>query len=340
MRRCFMKRLEARNARSTVLSLLFAAIALLFFAESARSEFPERGVTFLVGMEAGGLTDLITRALAIGTASALKQPVMVENRAGGGGGIAAGVVAAAKPDGYTLAVIQNVTIVDLALMQKVPYKPLKSFTPVTAFSCSDNSALLVNNDSPWKTFGEFIRYAKDNPGKIKWSVSGLGTGMHVAMEVIAKRDGIKWVCVPQKGGPGARTALMGKHVDACSYGADWPIYTQEGTFRVLVTHGRTRSTYAPNVPTLLELGYNFMNNTLHSVVGPAGLPVDVVAKLEAAIAKGMETPEFKTTMEKLYLSPAHYNSKDYTRSIEERWDTMEKLFKEVGMIKEAATQPY
>jgi len=333
-----MGRQKAVKVAKTVSLFFLIMMAMLFISDKARAEYPERAITILVGMEAGGLTDIMTRALIIGASKLLKQPIVIENKGGGGGSVAAAVLATASPDGYTLAAIQNNTMVDFALMNKVPYKPLKSFTPITAFAWSEHSALLVSKDAPWKSFEEFIRYAKQNPGKVKYSVSGLGTGMHVAMEVIAHRDGIKWVTVPYKGGPGARTALMGKHVDACSYGSDWPAYVPE-QLEVLATHGKSRSPYAPNVPTLNELGYNFISTNYHSIVGPAGLPSQVVAKLEAAFAAGMETSEFKNAREKLYLSAVHMNSKDYERSIGERWVTMEKLFKEVGIIKEPATRP-
>jgi tripartite-type tricarboxylate transporter receptor subunit TctC len=339
IRRSIMSRQKAGKGKSTFFLFCFVMIAAFVFANTARSEYPERNITILVGMEAGGLTDIITRALVVGASRSLKQPIIIENRGGGGGSIAGGLVATANPDGYTLAAIQNNTVVDFALMNKVPFKPLRSFTPVTAFAWSEHSALLVDKDAPWKTFEEFARYAKQNPGKIKWSVSGLGTGMHVAMEVIAKRDGIKWVAIPHKGGPGARTALLGKHVDACSYGSDWPAFVP-AQLDVLATHGKSRSPHSPNVPTLSELGYDFISTAYHSIVGPAGLPPEVVAKLEAAFLAGMGTPEFKTARERLYLSAVYYNGNDYKRSIEERWVAMEKLFKEVGIIKEPATPPY
>jgi tripartite-type tricarboxylate transporter receptor subunit TctC len=334
-----MSRRRAEEAKLVVFLFIVVIAAMTLSPNSARSEYPERSITIMVGMEAGGLTDIITRALVVGASKALNQTIVVENRGGGGGSVAAGVVSTAAPDGYTLAAIQNNTMVDFALMNKVPYKPLKSFTPVTAFAWSEHTALLVSKESPWKTFQEFIRYAKENPGKIKWSVSGFGTGMHVAMEVIAHRDGIKWVAVPQKGGPGARTALLGNHVNACSYGSDWPAFVP-AQLDVLATHGKSRSPHSPNVPTLKELGYDFISDNYHSIVGPAGLPPQVIAKLEAAFAAGMETPEFKATRDRLYLSAVYLNSKDYTRSVEERWGTMEKLFKQVGIIKEAATPPY
>jgi len=319
---------------------IFFLFTMGMFAELAWSEYPERPVTVILGMDAGGATDVSIRSMAPAVGAVLGKSIIVENKGGGGGAVALGVVATAKPDGYTLFGGQNVSIVDTPLMQKVTFKPLASFTPVVVFAGSEHSALLVKNDAPWKTFKEFMDYAKKNPGKVKYSSAGVGSGMHVAMEVIAHKDGIKWVHVPYKGTAPSRMALLGGHVDACSSGVDWPPFVQSGQLRVLATHGERRSPHFPDVPTLKELGYGFVSETVHSIAGPVGLPPDVVRKLETAFKKGTETPEFKTALEKLYLSPIFMNSKEYDQHLKEKWGRTEKMFKETGIIKEAATQPY
>jgi tripartite-type tricarboxylate transporter receptor subunit TctC len=322
-------------------SILFFVLAhMIFFVRVARSEYPERPVTVIVAMEAGGTIDVSVRAMAPGASSALGQPLIVENKGGGGGTVALAVIATAKPDGYTLCASNCDAVVITCLMQNVPFKPLKSFTSIMGFAMSEHTALLVKSDSPWKTFKEFMDYAKKNPGKIKYSSAGIGTGMHIAMEVIAKKEGIKWVHVPYKGTAPARTALLGGHVDACSSGLGWLPFVESGALRVLATHGRERLPNYPDVPTLKELGYGFVNDTVHAVLGPAGLPPEVVKKLETAFIKGTETPEFKTAAEKLYVTPILIKSKEYDLHLKERWVRAEKMFKEIGIIKEAATQPY
>jgi tripartite-type tricarboxylate transporter receptor subunit TctC len=315
-------------------------VNMMLFAEPAWSEYPERPVTIVVAMDAGGSTDICTRAMAPTVSNALGKPVIVENRGCGGGTVALAILANAKPDGYTLCVTQNVSIIDAPLLQKVTFKPLASFTPIIVFAASEHTALLVKSDAPWKTFKEFLDYARKNPNKIKYSTSGVGTGMHVAMEVIAHKEGIKWVHIPYKGIPAARTALLGGHVDANSAGIDWRPFVQSGELQVLATHGRERLPGYPNVPTLKELGYDFVSETVHSVVGPAGLSPDVVMKLETAFKKGTETPEFKNVLEKLYLTPVFMYSKEYHQHLKEKWGRTEKMFKETGIIREAATQPY
>jgi tripartite-type tricarboxylate transporter receptor subunit TctC len=321
------------------MSFLFI-VALVLCPGPARSEYPERSVTITVAMDPGGATDIITRAIAPGAEKYLGKPFVIENRGGGGGAVALGIVANAKSDGYTLCATQNVAIVDVPLMQKVTFKPLKSFVPIIAHSAAEHTALLVKGDAPWKTFGEFIEYAKKNPNKVKYSTAGIGTGMHVAMEVIAHKEGIKWIHVPYKGAAPALTALLGGHVDACSAGIGYQPHVQTGSVRMLADHGLKRQVAFPNVPTLMELGYDYSNDTVHGIVGPAGIPPELVKKLENAFAQGMGTPEFKGAQEKLYLNPLHYDSKEFGRHLEEKWVRTEKRFKELGIIKEAATQPY
>jgi tripartite-type tricarboxylate transporter receptor subunit TctC len=333
--------MKKRTISTSLVALLcLAAWSLLLFPGLAMAEYPERPITIIVGFDPGAASDIMTRTMAAGAEKQLGKPIIVENKGGGGGSVALGIVANAKPDGYTLCAVPNVSMIDTALMQKVTYKPLKSFTPIVAHSAAQHTALLVKSEAPWKTFKDFIDYAKKNPGKVKYSTSGVGTGMHVAMEVIAHKEGIKWVHVPFKGSAPAITALLGGHVDACSAGIGYDPHVLSGALRILVDHGLKRPAAFPNVPTLKELGYDYYNDTIHGIVGPADLPPEVVKKLESAFAKGMESPEFKSAQEKLYLNPVHYNGKEYERLLKEKWTNTEKMFKESGIIAEPATQPY
>jgi tripartite-type tricarboxylate transporter receptor subunit TctC len=328
-----------RGKQLGVIGGLLVIFMILFYAGEARSEFPERNITVVVAFDPGAATDIVTRALALGAEKQLGKPLVIENKGGGGGAVALAVVAGATPDGYTLCAAPNVSVVDTPLMQKAPFKPLKSFSPILGHSLAEHTALVVKSDAPWKTFKEFIEFAKSNPGKIKYSSAGVGTGMHVAMEVIARKEGIKWVHVPYKGSAPSITAVLGGHVDACSAGIGWQVHAKSGAVRALADHGKKRGAEFPDVPTLWELGYGFSNETIHAILGPAGLPPEVKKKLEEGFRKGMETPEFKSAQENLYLSPVHYDSKAYEKHLKERWVSVEKIMIEAGIIKEAATQP-
>jgi tripartite-type tricarboxylate transporter receptor subunit TctC len=332
-----MKKQRSKKLMLTAIGF-FVLVNMVFFTGVARSEYPEKEITILAFADPGTAGDILLRGLIIGANNYLKRSIVIEYKAGAGGMLAASLIAAAKPDGYTLCHTTSAAIIDGALMQKAAFKPLKSFTPVSIFAVSEHTATLVAPDAPWKTFKEFVDYSKNNPGKVKYGTS-FGSGMHVAMEFVKQQDNINWVLVPFTTGGPARTAVMGHHIDAVASGADWPPFVESGQLRILVTHGRTRAPASPNVPNLIELGYNYAGAVLQSILGPAGLPPDVVAKLEAAFAKGIETPEFKAAVQKVYQTPYYLSSKDYDRYLKENWTKTEKMFKQFGMIKEAATQP-
>jgi tripartite-type tricarboxylate transporter receptor subunit TctC len=320
--------------------LLFSLVYLLFSVGVARSEFPEKPITVIVSFDAGSTTDILARTIGIGAEKYLKTNFIYENRGGGGGTVALGVLSTAKPDGYTISAIPSDSVVYTPLMQKVPFKPLKSFTPIIGFSAAPHTALIVKPDAPWKTFREFVDYAKKNPRKIHYSSAGVGTGMHLAMEYVGNKEGIQWVHIPYKSAAAARTALMGGHVEACSAGAEFVPFARQGLVKVLVTHGEKRSPVFPDVPTMKELGYDFVKETIHSIVGPGSLPPDVLKKLEAGLTKGAETPEFIAIRDRLDCLPVYMNSADYDRYLKDLWVRTEKVFKDAGIIKEPATQPY
>jgi tripartite-type tricarboxylate transporter receptor subunit TctC len=331
------------SKRSSVCFLLICALSIgicICIPASAVAEYPDKPITLLISFDPGSTTDIIARSLFGGAEKYLGVRLVPENKAGGGGAVALSLVANAKPDGYTICAAPTDSIVYGPLVQKVPFKPLKSFTPILGVSEAAHSALIVRSDSPWKTFNEFIDYAKKNPGKIKYSTSGVGTGMHAAMEYIASKEKIKWVHVPYKAAPAALMALVGGHVDACSAGVGYAPLAADGQIRVFATHGKNRSPQFPNVPTLKELGYDFVKETTHSIVGPAGLPAETLTKLEMAFSKGIETPEFKNTLQKLDCTVANYPSKEFGPYLKDLWVRSERMFKEAGLITEPATQPY
>jgi tripartite-type tricarboxylate transporter receptor subunit TctC len=320
-------------------SILFFC-ALLVLPNAAWCEYPERQITLIVGQDPGGPADLLARAAVIGAQKVLGKQFILENKGGGGGAIGHAQVAVAKPDGYTLCATNNTAIVDLALMEKVPYKPLKSFTGVCAFCIGENCALVVRPDSPLKNFNDFIDYAKKNPGKLKVGMPGVGSAVHVAIEVIAHKDGLQLIKVHHKGSAPAMTALLGGHVDALSAGSQWEGYAKAGQVRPLVSYARQRVPGYPDLRTLKELGYDFVHDLLAIVIGPAGLPADVVKKLETAFKVATETAEYKAVLVNVGREPFYCTGAEVDRNLKERWIKTEKQFKDAGIIKQTATEPY
>jgi tripartite-type tricarboxylate transporter receptor subunit TctC len=315
------------------------AIAGCLLPADVRAEYPDRPITMYVTFAAGGSMDMSTRAISAAAEKILGQPIMVENKGGGGGTVALALLANVKPDGYTLCGATDSGIIRAPQMQKVTYKPLKDFTPLIAYAQPFN-AILVKKDAPWKSMKELIEYAQKNPNKIKYSTGGVGTGMHHGMAVVERVAGIKWIHVPYKGNADALTALLGGHVDVCSAGPEGYPHERAGTIRILAIAESKRNPKYPDIPTLKELGYDFANDAFFSIVGPAGLPPDIVKKLESAFTKAAESKEVKTVIDKLDLVPVLYVGKEYDDHLKSYWPRMEKSLKEIGLIKESATNPY
>jgi tripartite-type tricarboxylate transporter receptor subunit TctC len=329
-----------KHMRFVVGMSVFFLSALLVLPNAAWCEYPERQIRLIVGMDPGGPADLLARAAVAGAQKYLGKQFILENKGGGGGALAHAQAAIAKPDGYTLCTTNNSALIEMALIQKVPYKPLKSFTSVAAFCISENCALVVKPDSPLKNFNDFKDYAKKNPGKFMYSTPGVGSTVHIAMEVVAHDDGLKLVHVPHKGSAPAMTALLGGHVTGASAGSQWVNYAKAGQVRPLVSYARQRVPGYPDLPTLKELGYDFVHDFLAVIIGPAGLPADVVKKLETAFKVATETPEFKTVLDNVGREPFYCTGAELDRHLKERWARFEKQFKDAGIIKEAATEPY
>ena len=319
-------------------AFVFVLIVSFFLAE-ARAEFPDRPITMYISMAPGGSVDICTRSISAAAEKILGKPIIIENRAGGGGTVAYALVANVKPDGYTLVGGVSTGIVRAPQMQKVTFKPLKSFTPLIAYAAPYNG-IVVKNDAPWKTFKEMVEYAKKNPNKIKYGTGGIGTAMHHAMAFVEHQDGIKWIHVPYKGNADALTALLGGHVDAASVGPEWVPFVKSGTMRILAVTEEKRNPNFADVPTLKDLGYDFANETVFCIVGPAGLPPDITKKLETAFAKAAESKEVKVAVEKLDLVPILIVGKDFDEYLKRVWSRLEKNLKETGLVKEPATSPY
>ena len=224
--------------RHVIGSVLAVGFAFAACAGGAQAQgFPARPVTLIVPWTAGGSTDIGMRALATATEKHLGQPIVIENRPGGSGTLSPGQMAAtAKPDGYTLAQLP-ITVFRLPFMTKTTFDPAKDFSYIIGVS-GYTFGVVVKNDAPWKTFPELLVEAKANPGKINYGTPGPGTSLHITMEQIAKRQGIKWTHVPYKGSAETSTAILGGHIHAVADSSGWAQLVNMGQLRLLVTWAR------------------------------------------------------------------------------------------------------
>jgi tripartite-type tricarboxylate transporter receptor subunit TctC len=309
-------------------------IAAGFRTHTEAADFPTKAVTVICPWPAGGSTDIQMRALAEATGKHLGQPVVIENKPGGSGTVGpATVAAAAKPDGYTLAQIP-ITVFRLPHMQNVTWDPLKDFSyiiHVTGYTFG----VVVRTDSPWKTWQEFIAHAKANPGKVTYGTPGAGTTLHLTMETIAARDGIKWTPVPFKGGAENTAAVLGGHTMANADSTGWGSLVDAGQLRLLVTWTNQRTKRWPNVPTLKELGYGIVSNSPYGFAGPKGMDPKVVKILHDAFRKGMEEPVHIKTLEKLDMELFYKGTDDYVKFAKEQTEEAHKQVELLGMLKKS-----
>ena len=251
-----------------VLSGLLAAL-LSSFVWAA--DFPTKPVTLICPYASGGTADIVMRGLAEATGKHLGQPVVVENKGGGGGSLGPATMAAtAKPDGYTLSQMP-VTLFRNPLMMKVTWEPFKDFTYIIHIS-GYTFGVVVKADAPWKTWDEFVAYAKANPGKVSYNTPGTGSTLHIVMESIAADNGIKWIHVPTKGGGEGTPMVLGGHTTASANSSGgWAAQVESGDLRLLATWGDKRMKRFPNVPTLKELGYGIVSTSSFGIGGPKGM---------------------------------------------------------------------
>jgi len=273
--------------------LIALGVLWLGGAEISRAQdFPTRPVILVVPWPAGGTTDVGMRALASATEKYLNQKVVIENRPGAGGVLGPQQVAQnSTPDGYTLVQIP-ITVFRYPFMHKTTLNPATDFTYIIGIT-GYTFGVVVRNDAPWKTFQEFLAYAKANPGKINYGTPGAGTSLHITMEQIARQQGIKWTHVPFKGTPETTGALLGGHIDAVADASGWAPLVNSGQLRLLVIWNAARSKNYPDVPTLRETGVDLVSNSPFGIAGPKGMDPKTVQILHDAFKKAAEDPSYR-----------------------------------------------
>jgi tripartite-type tricarboxylate transporter receptor subunit TctC len=266
----------------------------------AQEAYPSRPVTIINAFPPGGINDLVTRPLATALEPVLKQPVVVETKAGAAGQVGAQVAAAAKPDGYTL-LSHNTGISGYAEVDKLFGRPVKTsradFIPLARL-VADPVLLLVNEQQPYKTLKEFIDAAKAKPDSLVFSSGGLYGATHLPLAYLEKATGLlKLRHLPTNGGGPAIVAILGNNaqVTTQSVSATLP-HIKSGKLRPLATFGATRSKLLPDVPTLKELGYDVEYYLWVGIFAPKGTPPAIVTTLRGAIGKAALSDQFKTAL--------------------------------------------
>ena len=296
------------------------------------AEFPTKPVTLIIPYAAGGSADVTMRVLAETTKKYLGQPLIVENRTGAGATIGPATMAAtAKPDGYTVSQTP-ITVFRTPFMMKASWDPLKDFTYIIHVS-GFTMGVVVKKDAPWKTFKEFIAYAKANPGKVKYATTGAASSSAITMETIGHQQGIKWSQIPTKGVAESTAAVLGGHVTATADSSGWGSQVDSGDLRLLVTwgNGSHRTKKWPNVPTLKELGFGNGTDAPFGISGPKGMDPKIVKILHDAFKKGLEDPAYQKILDKYDMPVLYKNSADYTKYVKELCDEEKVTVERLGL---------
>jgi len=284
------------------LRLLFGLLALAaVHSASAQGGYPSKPVRMIVGFAAGGISDVLGRAVAITASKQLSQQVVVENKPGAGTTIAGDYIARSSPDGYTIW-LQDITThaINAALYAKLPYDSVKDFTYV-AMIASTPLMLDVHPSTKAESVRELIALLKANPGKLSYGSSGNGTIVHLAGEMLRQAAGVEVLHVPYKGSNPATQAILGGEVTFVFSTMPPAISAAKaGKLRALAVTTPKRVAAAPEVPTMIESGLRDFDVVLYSgVLGPRGMEAAVVKKLNAAFAATVRAPEIQKVYEQL-----------------------------------------
>lgn len=312
----------------------FAAVALVASSAAANAEanFPTKPITLIVPWNAGGSTDLLYRAMGEAAGKELGQPVVVDNKTGGTGTVGPVTMAlTAKPDGYTIAQIP-VTVMRLPLMSKRNWDALRDFTYII-HNTGYTFGITTKADSKFKTWKDVVEHAKADPGKITYATTGPGGSLHLGVEQIAAKDGIKLTMVPFKGGAETNAAVLGGHVDLQADSTVWAPLVQSGDIRLLNVWTETRNPKFPDVPTLKELGYPFVFDSPFGLAGPKGMDPAIVNKLHDAFKKAMTSPAVKEVMAKYDFVERYMDSAAYTKYVAEIVASEKAVIERLGLAK-------
>jgi tripartite-type tricarboxylate transporter receptor subunit TctC len=275
----------------TLLAFIVAFAASASFAQGA---YPSRPIRMVVGFPPGGIADVLARIVGPEMQKEWGQPVIVDNRAGAGGVIGADFVAKSAPDGYTLLLAPGNHTINAAVLPKLPFDAVASFTPITLLASAPNM-LVVRADSPVKNVNDFISMAKAKPGAVTYATSGIATTVHIAGELLANTAGVKLNHIPYKGSAASVTGLLGGDVDASFSAVNAVLpHLKSGRLRGVAVANDVRSAFVPEVPTFTESGVNGVSiGTWLGVLGPADLPRPLAQKLDGFLVALIGRPDIR-----------------------------------------------
>jgi len=306
-----------------VVAALFAAIPA--FA----AQYPERPIRMIVPFAPGGGSDISARTMTDEFGSALGTTIVVDNRPGAGSTLGADIASKASPDGYTLF-LGNISLAfNAALYKTLPFNAIRDFAPISLATEQPN-IIVTHSSLPAKTLQEFVALAKSQPGKLTYASAGLGSGTHLAMEMLMMSQNIKLIHVPYKGTGPAVTALLGNETSAfmSTFASALP-HVKSGRLRGIAVTTKTRSPVLPDVPTVEQSGVpGFEYATWYGILTQSAVPKAIVDKLNKTIVAVMSKPEMKQRYERQGMQAIPGTSAEFVKHLRNETDKWAKVVRE------------
>ena len=323
--------MQRRQLLQSAAALAFPAVGSLGANFAQAQGFPARPIKLIVAFPAGGPTDITMRALADNASKVLGQAVIIDNKPGAGGTLPAQQLQTAPADGYTLAQIP-LGVFRLPYTTKITWDPVKDISyvlNVTGYAFG----IVVPADSPFKTWADFVAYAKANPGRLTYGSTGTLTSPHLTTELIAQKAGIELQHIPYRGSADLMLAVLSGQLMAAADSTGFAPQVEAGKLRVLNTWGEKRLDKFPNAPTLNELGYDIVQNSPFGIGAPKGTPPDVVKRLHDAFKKAMEEPNYVAALGRYDMLPNYMSTAAYGKFAQETFLKEKALVEKLGLAK-------
>lgn len=315
------------------IALVVAGLIFCFCSLCPAAEpFPSKEIEIIVPFDPGGGMDLLARVVASSMTETFGKSVVVVNKPGASGTIGTALLAKSKPDGYSLMTVSPSPILFAPHLQKVEYDVSKDLTYIAGV-VAQPFGVQVLPDAPWKTFQDLLDDAKKNPGKIKFGTDGVNSWGSIYMGCVAKDRGITWTNIPYKGDGTLLPSFLGGHVEVAVMSVVWVPQAKAGKLRPLVLVTEKRFADFPDTPILNEFGFNYFLGA-GSICGfgaPKGLPADILKKLEDAIKKATESPQFKDTAKNVSYGVDFRNSSVFTKQVHTGFTSIGEMMKKAGV---------
>ena len=300
----------------------------------AQSGYPSKPIRFVVPVPAGGAADVMSRMIAEHLQSRLGQTVVVENRPGAGSSLGMDVVAKAAPDGYTIGMgnIAANAINPAVRPSAFPYQPVKDFAAISLVGVTPLVLVVHAEKLPVKTLGEFVAYLKANPGKVAYGSSGIGSSLHLGMELLLQKTGTQAIHVPYKGSaPMLNDLLSGQVVASMDAAAtSWP-HVQKGTLRALGVSTAQRAFFAPDLAPIAESLPGFDVKPRHGVMAPAGTPQPIIDRLSQEIQAFIAQPATQAKLRERGVVPVGSSARDFAQAMSDEFEMYGKVVRDAGI---------